>query len=363
MKTGTNWEEIEQYLDGKLTATETAAFEHKLQTDNELLQLVLEQKKIKESLAAYAERLVLKQKLEQIHIDTIAQHQHTQQNKLKVFWLQHYKTMAVAASVSLLVAISTLVYINFQKVQTRQSANFKALRKDVDRIKRSQSVLINNLNAVPKKTEIAPANYSGTGFALTHDGYFITSLHVIKDADSVFIQNQNAQTYKAVTVFRNEAADIAILKVVSPNFESYKTIPYSFTEKSGNIGEHVFTLGFPREDMVYGEGALSAASGFEGDTVSYQVSIPVNPGNSGGPLIDDKGNIIGLISGLQTETQGAAFAVKSQSIISIIHDLAKDSLDEGFKLNKRNNLVGLSRVNQIKMLKDYIVTIKVYNQE
>lgn len=362
MKTGKDWEEMEQYLDGKLSATEANMFEIKLQSDTELLQLMLEHKKMKESLAAYSERLALKQKLEQIHFSTITKAAQKQESKVKVFWLQHYKTMAVAASVSLLVAISTILYINFQKVQTRQSANFKALRKDMDRIKRSQSALINNLNA-PKKAEIAPANYSGTGFALTHDGYFITSLHVIKDADSVFIQNQNEQTYKAVTVFRNEQSDIAILKVVSPDFEAYKALPFSFTEKSGSIGEHVFTLGFPREDMVYGEGALSAASGFEGDTVSYQISIPVNPGNSGGPLLDDKGNIIGLISGKQTETEGAAFAVKSQSIISIIQELAKDSLDEGFKLNRKNNLAGLSRVNQIKMLKDYIVTIKVYNQE
>ncbi len=362
MKTGKDWEEMEQYLDGKLSASDANLFEIKLQTDHELLQLMLEHKKMKESLAAYGERVILKQKLEKIHLDTVAQTPQNNQSKLKVFWIQHYKTMAVAASVSLLVAISTLVYINYQKVQIRQSANFKALRKDMDRIKRSQKAIISNLNTT-KKEEIAPANYSGTGFALTNDGYFITSLHVIKDADSVFIQNQNAQTFKAVTVFRNEQSDIAILKVVSPNFEAYKALPYSFTDKSGNIGEHVFTLGFPREDMVYGEGALSAASGFEGDTVSYQISIPVNPGNSGGPLVDDKGNIIGLISGKQTETEGAAFAVKSQSIISIIQELAKDSLDEGFKLNKKNNLAGLSRVNQIKMLKDYIVTIKVYNQE
>lgn len=362
MKTGMDWEEIEQYLDGKLTATEANLFEIKLQSNNELLQAMLEHKKMKEALNAYGERMVLKQKLELIHQETITAKAYKKENNLKVFWIQHYKTMAVAASVSLLVAISTILYINFQKVQTRQSANFKALRKDMDKIKRSQSVLINNLNT-PKKAEIAPANYSGTGFALTQNGYFITSLHVIKDADSVFIQNSNAQTYKAVTVFRNEKSDIAILKVISPDFEAYKTMPYSFTEKSGNIGEHVFTLGYPREDMVYGEGALSAASGFEGDTVSYQISIPVNPGNSGGPLLDDKGNVIGLISGKQTETEGAAFAVKSQSIIAIIQDLAKDSLEEDFKLNKKNQLAGLSRVNQIKLLKDYIVTIKVYNQE
>lgn len=362
MKTGMEWEEIEQYLDGKLSAAEANLFEIKLQSDKELLQLMLEHKKMKEALNAYSERISLKDKLERIHQETIATTDVLKVNKVKVFWLQHYKTMAVAASVSLLVAISTILYINVQKAQTRQSANFKALRKDVDKIKRSQNALINNLNT-PKKTEIAPANYSGTGFALTQNGYFITSLHVIKDADSVFIQNQNAQTYKAVTVFRNEQSDIAILKVVSPDFSPYKALPYSFTDKSGNIGEHVFTLGYPREEMVYGEGALSAASGFEGDTVSYQISIPVNPGNSGGPLLDDKGNVIGLISGKQTETEGAAFAVKSQSIISIIQELAKDSLEEGFKLNKKNQLSGLSRVNQIKMLKDYIVTIKVYNQE
>jgi S1-C subfamily serine protease len=362
MKTLKDWEEIELYLDAKLNASETALFEQRLQTDSELLQIFLEHKKMKESLTAYSERLSLKQKLEKIHYDQFVYEEQKKDPLFKVFWLQHYKTMAVAASVSLLVAVSTIMYINFQKVQTRQSANFKALRKDMDKIKRSQNALINNLNA-PKKVEIAPANYSGTGFALSNNGYFITSLHVIKDADSVFIQNNKNQTYRAVTVFRNDQADIAILKVVSPYFEAYSSLPYSFASKSGNLGEHVFTLGYPREDMVYGEGALSAASGFEGDTVSYQVSIPVNPGNSGGPLLDEKGNIIGLISGKQTETEGAAFAVKSQSIISVIQELAKDSLEEGFKLNRKNQLSGLSRVNQIKMIKDYIVTIKVYNQD
>jgi S1-C subfamily serine protease len=362
MKTEKDLEEIENYLDGKLSASETSLFELRLQADAELLQILLEHKKLKETLSAYSTRANLKAKLEKIHFETFGRSEQKKQSDIKVFWLQHYKTMAVAASVSLLVAVSTILYINFQKVQTRQSANFKALRKDMDKIKRSQNALISNLN-VPKKAEIAPANYSGTGFALSNNGYFITSLHVIKDADSVFIQNNQNQTYRAVTVFRNEQADIAILRVISPNFQAYESLPYSFASKAGSLGEHVFTLGYPREDMVYGEGALSAASGFEGDTVSYQVSIPVNPGNSGGPLLDEKGNIIGLISGKQTETEGAAFAVKSQSIIAVIQELAKDSLEEGFKLNKKNQLSGLSRVNQIKMLKDYIVTIKVYNQE
>ena len=134
MKTGKDWEEIEKYLEGKLSVNETNMFETKLQADSELLQLLLAHKKMNVSLNAYGERVRLKQKLEQIHQDTFAEMPQNQQNKLKIFWIQHYKTMAVAASVSLLVAISTILYINFQKVQIRQSANFKALRKDMDRI-------------------------------------------------------------------------------------------------------------------------------------------------------------------------------------------------------------------------------------
>ncbi len=360
MKTSKDLEEIELYLDGKLSEQDVALFEIRLQTDPEMLQVFLEYKKIKESLFLYGKRVKLKQKLEKIHQETIGDNSYKKPHQLKVFWLQHYKVMAVAASVSLLVALSSIMYLNFQKEQVRQSTNFKVLKRDIDKIKRSQNALINNINSA-KKADVPVANYSGTGFAISRDGYFITSLHLIKGADSVFIQNKHIQNYKAVTVFRDVQSDIAILKVVSPEFVSYSSLPYSFSEKSGNLGEQVFTLGYPREDIVYGDGALSASSGYEGDTISYQISIPVNPGNSGGPLIDGSGNIIGLISGKLTETEGTAFAIKSQNIVSVIDSLAIDSLHVGFKLNKKNNLIGLSRVNQIKILKDYIVNIKVYN--
>lgn len=355
-------EAIELYLEGKLSDNDRILFEAKLQNNEHLLNELLNQKQLLDSLAQYREKQLLKQKLEKIHSSMFIDKKAVKENGFKVFWISHYKTMAVAASVSLLVAITTLVYINFHNVQIRQSANFKALRKDMDRIKRSQSAIINNLY-VPKKVDVAPANYTGTGFALTNNGYFITSLHVINGADSVFIQNQALQEFKAITVFKDEQMDIAILKVVSADFKPFSSLPYSFSDKQGNLGEHVYTLGFPREDMVYGEGALSAASGFEGDTTSYQISIPLNPGNSGGPLIDDKGNVIGLITGIQTETEGAAFAVKSKHILAILNDMPQDSITSDLKLTKRNTLLGCTRVNQIKMIKEYIVNVKVYNEQ
>ncbi|MCC6253160.1 MAG: serine protease [Bacteroidia bacterium] len=366
MKEEIDWERIENYLDGKLSTEDTNLFIHELKNKPDLLNEVLEMKQLKDTLNQYGKRLSLKNKLDKIH----SQYQNKlnnptekQNNKIKIFWIHHYKTMAVAASVSILFAISTILFLSFQKSETRQSANFRALRKDMDKIKQSQNYLINNMNVEPKVDDFKQPRYTGTAFAVTQNGYFITSMHVIKDADSVFIQNQKGEIFKAITVLRNENTDIALLKVVSESFEPYKTIPYSFAEKSGNIGERVFTLGFPKDDIVYGEGSLSSLSGFEGDTVSYQISIPVNPGNSGGPLLDNNGNIIGLISGVQTETVGAAFAIKSENITAILHEFVKDTLNKDFKLNRINHLSGQSRVNQIKQMRNYVVTVKVFNNK
>jgi hypothetical protein len=124
-----------------------------------------------------------------------------------------------------------------------------------------------------------------------------------------------------------------------------------------NLAEDVFTLGYPREDVVFGEGAVSALTGYNQNPNSYQVSVPVNPGNSGGPLLNSKGNLVGIISGLQTETLGAAFAIKSNIIIDIV---SNDSLKNYVFLPKQNLLKGGSRVNQVKVLRDYVFMVRVF---
>jgi S1-C subfamily serine protease len=123
----------------------------------------------------------------------------------------------------------------------------------------------------------------------------------------------------------------------------------------------VYTLGFPREDMVFGEGSLSSKTGFEGDTTSYQISIPLNPGNSGGPLLDSQGNLIGVISGQQLDQQGASFAVKSAYLKQLVEQLSQDSLEVPIKLSNKNYLAGTSRPDQLKKIKDYVFVIRVYN--
>ncbi|MBK6986428.1 MAG: trypsin-like peptidase domain-containing protein [Bacteroidetes bacterium] len=129
------------------------------------------------------------------------------------------------------------------------------------------------------------------------------------------------------------------------------------------MGDKIFTLGYPRRDAVYGEGALSAMTGFNNDTTMYQISIPVNPGNSGGPLMDEQGNIIGVIRGKQSSAEATGFAIKSNFIKQTIEKLENDSLKKDLSLvTKRSNLKGLKRSEQIKKIQPFVFNVMVYKK-
>jgi S1-C subfamily serine protease len=109
--------------------------------------------------------------------------------------------------------------------------------------------------------------------------------------------------------------------------------------------------------VVYGEGYLSAKSGYYGDTTSYQISISVNPGNSGGPVIDKDGEVIGIISSKETNADGVVFAIKSKNIYTALKEIKKDK-DITIKLPTVNSLKDLDRVKQIKKLEDFVFKVK-----
>ena len=156
------------------------------------------------------------------------------------------------------------------------------------------------------------------------------------------------------------AHDLAILRIKDAKFAGFGRLPYTFKSGDADLGERVYTLGYPREDVVYGEGALSARSGFEGDTAFYQVSIPVNPGNSGGPLLDERGNLIGVVSGRQNDVQSAAFATKSSYLLRLVDSLDAAQPGMPYKLPKYNQLLGSNRPQQLKKLQDYVFVVKVF---
>ncbi len=346
-----------------MVAEEKAAFEALLQADSRLAEKVREHRTLLKAMRQHGQRQSLKHKLNLIHAEMEATAEAEATPSLfKTFWNKHRQTMAVAASVSLLSVFGTLWSVQQLKEPVQQqTARYVELRREVERIKKEQRAIIDNIiGTEAEKPAPRAARFSGTGFAVSSDGYIVTNSHVIEGADSVMIENKAGLRYKVTAVYRDKSHDLAILKIEDPAFEGLGKLPYTFKTTESDLGEKVFTLGYPREDIVFGEGSLSSSSGFEGDTTAYQISIPLNPGNSGGPLLDDKGNLIGIISGKQAGQEGAAFAVKSAYLLKVLGDMAGTDSTE-VSLPRYNSLTGNSRPHQLKKLKDYVFVVKVYN--
>jgi len=385
---------FDAYRSGGLAEEERATLEHRLAADPELVRRLQEFEEVTGTLTAYGRRLALRRKLHAIHADMDAEQavrltplakvaeedeRHEQfatgrpprpmlrisrtEEKLRAFWHGHRATMMVAAAVAVLAVFTTLLGLEMYRTAQKPSLyGYTVLRREVERIKRTQRSMNRALNQMdttqPEKSN--PGKFSGTGFALTADGYLVTSYHVIQGADSLLIESRDRQRFRAETVFTDVAHDLAILQIKDKSFKGFGKLPYSFKRGQSDLGERVYTLGYPREDLVFNDGSLSARSGFEGDTGFYQISIPVNPGNSGGPLLDDRGNLIGIISGRQMDVQSAAFATKSSYLMRLVDSLGTAGAGKPYNMSRTNQLAGTSRPQQIRKLQDYVFVVKVY---
>jgi len=352
---------IEDYLNGKLTADEHKAFEQLRNNDPIVDHKVVAHKVFLESMQQYADILLLKERMnaahDQIDVAAISAQVKPHPSKLVRFWRNNQSAFAVAAS---FLVLAMIMLYSIQS-QTKAVGSFEALNREVKQIKSSQNNLIRTFNTKVQTNTLAPAKFGGSGFAISSNGYILTNYHVIKGADSLYVQNSKGVSFKVKPYYTDAINDIAILKVVDLSFTNLGLLPYSIKKTSAGIGEQVYTLGYPKDDVVLGDGYVSSKTGINGDTLAYQIAIPVNPGNSGGPLLDNNGNIVGVINGKEHKTDGAAFAVKSKYIMEALNAIPQDSLSKRVAYGKKSSLQGLKRDKQVEKIQDYVFMVKVYN--
>ena len=140
--------------------------------------------------------------------------------------------------------------------------------------------------------------WTGTGFAL-NGKYVVTNFHVVDGATHILLKGIGGdfnKQYEANIVYVDANNDLAILQISDSSFIGFSNLPYSLEQKNMEVGEEIYTLGYPMssimgEEIKYTQGVVSSKTGIQGDVTVYQISAPIQPGNSGGPLIDKEGNI------------------------------------------------------------------------
>jgi S1-C subfamily serine protease len=218
----------------------------------------------------------------------------------------------------------------------------------------------------PSSTDNIPNSFSegvgsGTGFAISSDGYIVTNYHVINGASSIKIKGVNgdfSKTFKAKVLIEDKNNDLSIIKIDDQSFTSLGTIPYVIANRASDVGSSVFVLGYPLratmgDEVKLTNGIISSKSGFQGDVTSYQTTAPVQPGNSGGPLFDDKGNIIGIINAKHLVAENAAYAIKVSYLMNLI-----DLMPSPLKLQTISTVSGKPLTEQVKILKKFTYIIE-----
>jgi hypothetical protein len=135
----------------------------------------------------------------------------------------------------------------------------------------------------------------GSGFFVTKDGYLLTNHHVVQDAKKIEVKYHD-HTFQAKVAADDQVNDLAVLKVEGADFQALAISPKTTVD----LGQEVFTIGFPNIqaqgiEPKYTDGKISSLKGMQDDETEYQISVPVQPGNSGGPLCDSKGEVVGII--------------------------------------------------------------------
>jgi len=208
--------------------------------------------------------------------------------------------------------------------------------------------------------DIDPSGY-GSGL-LIEGGYVVTCWHVVENAKKIFI-NYLGKDFSASVAQKDTGNDLAILRV--DGVDAGASLSFANSVK---LGEQVFTMGFPHPDLQgsnvkFTTGTISGLTGAQDTPLYYQISVPTQAGNSGGPLFDKYGNLAGIVAAKLNSpvtladtgdlTQNVNYAIKSDYLVPLMKTV------DGIKVRpyqtKSVNLLAL-----VEELKKSVVMIKVY---
>ena len=199
--------------------------------------------------------------------------------------------------------------------------------------------------------------WTGTAWSLKN-GYIVTNHHVVENAKSIKI-NVGAKKYDALVKAVDKTNDLAILYV-----EELKdcSVPYAVKQSLCAVGEKCFVLGYPMsnelgKEIKLTDGIISSRVGYQDNVSLYQISAPVQPGNSGCPMFDENGNVAGIINSGVPSADNVGYAIKLSYLRTLLENYEwEDLLPDGKEVESLGTLT--EKVNAIK---EYVYLVECSN--
>lgn len=158
---------------------------------------------------------------------------------------------------------------------------------------------------------------TGTAWPIS-SRYVVTNSHVVSEGSKVTLVSSQGQEIPASAILRDETNDVVVLEVKEPDMLP-PALPLA--QSQGKLGASVFTIGFPRVDMMgrapkLSMGVISGENGLRDDPDSFQTTVPIQPGSSGGPLLNMKGEVVGVVKsmlGIRDTADGSLYVLQTTS--------------------------------------------------
>ena len=207
----------------------------------------------------------------------------------------------------------------------------KNTKDSIVNIRTKKTVVVNTYNPLEELLfgrsggeEKRESGALGSGFVVSEDGYIVTNNHVVSNADEIFVKFSDGREYKTKLIGTSPEVDIAVLKIESN--EKFKPLEFSDSDKV-EIGQWSIAFGNPmglNDSMTVGVVSASGRSslGIEEIENFIQTDAAINQGNSGGPLIDINGKVIGVNTAILSTSGGSVglgFAIPS-NLVSVVKD-------------------------------------------
>lgn len=359
---------VERFVKGEMSPEELAYFMDLRKNNPEVDQAVVEQIFFLNELNKFANTRDFRHQLHETEAQLVKEgliNRTPLKNSSKVvfLWTRYKRTIAVAASIAGLVSLGIGTIIS--NISTKPQQNIKPLVDKLQQQETKTRQIENKINqlaaanseaAQPKVT----ARFRATGFIIdVQNNYLLTNAHVVREAkNQLVIENNKGEQYTATSVYVNFENDLAVLKITDERFKKMSPAPYSIKKNPAELGEQVFMLGFPKQEIVYGEGYVSAKNGYKMDTIYCQLNTSANEGSSGSPVINKNGELIGIISSMEANAEGVVFAIKSRNIFAAIDAIKELEGHDDIKVTSQPALRGVDRVQQIKRVQDYVFMVK-----